>query len=64
MADIQPEFSNITGTATVTCLEDGRSASVPFDFTGSNEIVGPLRKGKPNGSTLRGSESLAPETTR
>ena len=56
MGDIQPEFSNIKGTATVRCPGDGRSASVPFDFTGSNEIVGPW-KGKPNGSTLKGSES-------
>ena len=56
MGDIQSEFSNINGSARVTCPEDGRSASVPFAFTGSNEIVGPW-KGKPNGATLKGSES-------
>lgn len=56
MGYIQSEFSNINGTATVTCPADGRSASVPFAFTGSNEIEGPW-KGKPYGSTLNGSAS-------
>ncbi len=63
LGDIQPEFSNIKGTATVSCPDDGRSASVPFAFTGSNEIVGPIEeggwKGAPYGATLKGSASSA-----
>ncbi len=63
MGYVQSEFSNINGTATLTCPGDSRSASVPFAFTGSNEIIGPLEeggwKGAPFGATLKGSASSA-----